>query len=314
MPASGRRRSSAAATAAAWSLLGPDDDRRARARERDAGLARDRARASSASSGASGSRNGSCRTSWNALGEQLGVARGDRSAEQRRLGGGGRRPRRAGANSGRRERDALVFTRVCRDDDDRRERQVGRDPLRLEAAVALRQIRQTPPSSARREVVGVALERQPELEQQVERHRPPAAASPATSPAATVAADEPSPRSSGIRLTNRKRWPSSGRDERERPQREMRLVARQLVGALALERRRAARRPRPAGRAARSRGRARRRRSRTRGRGWPVVAGARTTNAPALTSRDSTSARIESTSARRGSRRGVSGPRPRRCP
>ena len=56
--------------------------------------------------------------------------------------------------------------------------------------------------------------------------------SPATMPAATVAADEPSPRSSGIRLTKRKRCPSSGATQRERAQRQVRLVARKLVGAL----------------------------------------------------------------------------------
>ena len=67
------------------------------------------------------------------------------------------------------------------------------------------QLRQTPPASAGGEVVGVAFERQPELERSSTEASRPAAWSPATSPAATVAAEEPSPRSSGMRLTNLKR-------------------------------------------------------------------------------------------------------------
>ena len=81
-------------------------------------------------------------------------------------------------------------------------------------------------------------------------------------------ADEPSPRSSGMRLTKRNVWPVDGATSANARSARCSRRPRQLVGALALERHHglavARRRPR-----ARSRGRAPRPRSRSPGRGWP---------------------------------------------
>ena len=251
-------------------LRGPDDDRRAGARERDAGACpAPGSSRSSPSSGASSTRYGSCSLSWKAAASSVGVAGGDRRAEQRRLrarrgGVGVRDGRRAGA-----PREASVFTRVSGTTT------IGASGRSVASRARVRQRRCRCARSGRRRRRPRArgCRRAPRAAGRARaprraRRSRPATASPATSPAAIVAADEPSPRSSGIRLTKRKRRPFDRRDERERPQRQVLGAPRQLVGALALERDRARRRRRASPRA-RSRGRAPRRRSRSPGRGWP---------------------------------------------
>ena len=224
------------------------------------------------------------------------------------------RPARAAAaaspwvsDSGSRERESCVFTRVS---GRRRSRRAAgrRDPRRVRACAV-------PPDQADaaaqrgREVVGVALERQAELEQLFRRGVRPATPRPATSPAAIVAAREPSPRSSGIRLTKRKRWPLIGATSANARSARCSVVGGTSSAPSPSTRPAAPRRP--ARRAARSRGRARRRRSRSRARGWPSSAGARTTtvHVTALTSgEDRLDVRLHD------DRRARSARRPRPCP
>ena len=74
-------------------------------------------------------------------------------------------------NSGRRERDSLVFTRELGHDEDRRERKIlGEPPDRVTAPVAPDQADAA--LERRSEVVGVAFERQRELEHLVQRGVP----------------------------------------------------------------------------------------------------------------------------------------------
>ena len=189
-------------------------------------------------------------------GEEARVARRERRAEQRRVDcaedgvGVLHRLRQRGARLRR------VHARL-RDDGDRSGRHVVGDardvavPGEADAA-----------GERGGEIVGVPLERRA-LRRAARRRvgSTPAAIAPATSPSATTAALEPSPRSRGMRSVNVNDQLSGGRVARERAHAEVRLV----------DRRRSPRRPR-----ARSRARARRRRRRSRGRGsrsWP---GART--------------------------------------
>ena len=243
--------------------------------------------------------------------EELGVAGRDRGAEQRglRARGGGLAVRARVA--GRRPREASVVHALARDDDDRRERQVVGDP-RGARPVPLRQLRQTPPRQRGREVVGVPLERQPEREQLVARGSRPATASPATRPAAIVAADEPSPRSSGIRLTKRKlRARRPARRARTRAARG----ARASRGSSSAPSPSSVDGPSPsASPRARSRGRARRAAQSKPGPRFAEVAGARTTmhrrvHAAATSVEDRRRRSARTTIGRLRSAR-----RPRRCP
>ena len=193
-------------------LLGPDDTDGPGAGERHAGRAGGGSRAQLGEERRVG-RRGRARAarSWNDVGEQLGVARGDRGAEQRRRARRRRPRRRGGRTPAAASATARVFTRVVGDDDDRGERQVGRrrEPRagrrrcarsgRRRRAARRRGCRRGPraagPSSSSSSAASVAA-RGRARRRRARRRR--------------VAADEPSPRSSGMRLTKRKRCPSSG--------------------------------------------------------------------------------------------------------
>ena len=146
--------------------LGPHDDRRAGAGERHAGRAVDRAGAQLGEQRRVGEPERLVQVVVEGVGEERRVARGDRGAEQGRLRGGGGRLRVAHELGQPRARLLRVHAHV-RDDDDRRQRQVAGEPAGVGARVA-------PPDQADaaaergREIVGMALERQPELEQLVE--------------------------------------------------------------------------------------------------------------------------------------------------
>ena len=158
------------------------------------------------------SRYGSCSRSWKAAREQL---RRRRRRSPRRAAppaAGGRGGLVVAERLGQRAlRDCSRARRARRE---RRaiggERQVGRRSARADAA-AVAPDQADAAVQRGGEVVGVALERQPELEQLVGRGVAPGRGGAGDEPGGDRrGADEPSPRSSGIRLTKRKRWPSSG--------------------------------------------------------------------------------------------------------
>ena len=257
------------------------------------------------------SRNGSCRRSWNAS------ARSAASPEA--IAAPSRADWAAAAtasswrrNSGSRDARLLRVHARVRDDDDRRQRQVGCEPPERGPLAA-------PPdqadAAAKRggEIVGMALERQPELEQLVGR---------GVAAGGGDARDEPRRDGRGGRaepalerdpVDEAEAVALDRRDEREGAEREV------------LGRREAARRrPRPRARPAARRSRPARRASSFQrssaaaaqsnpGPRLAVEAGARTTTT--VTAHEPTSARIASTArlddgrGRRGQRR-----RPPRCP
>ena len=148
--------------------LGPDDDRRARARERHPGGAVDGPLAQLREERRVGEPVGLVQEVVEGGCEEARRRRRDRGAEQRRLRGCSRGLFVATRTRAAAQRDASVLTRRSGTTTIAASGSVDGDPLRRARAPPLRQIRQTPPLERRGEVVGVPFERQAELEQLVE--------------------------------------------------------------------------------------------------------------------------------------------------
>ena len=152
-------------------------------------------------------------------GEQVGVAARSSGPEQGRAACA-----RCGfgVRDGRRQRSARGLGRRSSggDDGDRRERELLGDPGDLPVP---REGETTEERGS--QVVGVRLERQPGRQQLLALAASGAAA---TSPSAIAAAEEPSPRSSGIRLTKRKRFPAGSASKRVGANGEVVGVRREL--------------------------------------------------------------------------------------
>ena len=132
-------------------------------------------------------------------------------------------------------RERAVFVRGRGNDEHARERQVGGDPgERL--GRRLRQIRQTPPPySAAARLSAWPSSGSPSSSSSAGSASSPAAAAPATSPSRDRGGARAEPALERDPVDEREAVALDGRDERERAQREMRRVARELAGALALD-------------------------------------------------------------------------------
>ncbi len=172
-------------------LRGPDDDRRPGARERDAGRARHRVVAQLREQRRVLDAVGLVQLVVEGGREQVRVAGGDGGAEQRGLGA---RRGGVGVRDGRGQAAARrlgVHARVGHDDD-RRQRQIGREPARVRQPGAVAPAQADAAEDRGREVVGVALERQAERQHLVGR---------GVAPGDREAGDEPGTRS----------WPRTSR-------------------------------------------------------------------------------------------------------